>query len=303
MSLSVTASPFAHDDSTVAKLMTHYFVALLPALFMAGLLFKGSALILTGICVISSMVWESIACLILKKKNTATDITAAVTGLLFAMTLPPAFPFYKAILGTLIAVGILKPIFTKIGIHPLNCALFGRLMMYFMFKADFVYIMPFSNASLQALNDIKDIPPLQGNWNGSYSTLFLGNVCGGIGEVSVLAAILGMVYLLALRVTDMYGAVAFIGSISMFSVICHQDPLFNILAGGTMLAAIFFVTDSQTTPLTPTGKLIFGILAGAFTCVIRFYTHFTQDWVTAILLADLFTPVIDRFIEKKSRFA
>lgn len=300
---TVTSSPYAHDDSSTAKLMSHYMVALLPALFMAALLFKGTSLVLTGICVMSSMLWESIVCLLLKKKNTVGDITAAVTGLLFAMTLPPTFPFYKAMLGTLLAVGILKPVFTEIGFAPINSALAARLVMYFIFNGDFLYMAPFTNPSMQALADIAEPTPLQGGWEGSYSALFLGNVSGGIGEVSVLAALLAMVYLLAMRVVSLYAAFTYIGTVFLFSTITGNSGLFNILAGGTMLAAVFFVTDTQTTPLTAVGKMIFGVVAAVLTCLIRSFTDFSQDWVTAILIANLLTPVIDRFTEKKSRFA
>lgn len=300
---TVTSSPFAHDDSSTAKLMTHYMVALLPALFMSALLFKGSTMILTGICIISSMLWESITCLMLKKKNSAGDITAAVTGLLFAMTLPPGFSVIKALAGTLIAVGILKTAFDHIDFSPLNCALAARLLIYLLFKGDFVYIAPFTNPSMQAIAEITEPTPLQGGWDGQYSSLFLGNVSGGIGEVSALAALLGLIYLLSMRVISIYGAASFAGSVFLFSLATGNDGLFNLLAGGVMLAAVFFATDSRTTPLTPVGKIIFGVTAGILTCVIRFYTPFSQDWVTAILITDLLTPVIDRFFEKRSQFA
>lgn len=296
------SAPFAHDESSTAKLMSHYMIAMLPMMFMGGFLFSGSALILTGVCIISSMLWESLVCLLLKKPNTAGDLTAAVTGLLFAMTLPPTFPFYKAMLGTLIAVGILKPIFMQTGTDLLNSALAARLLMFFMFKGNFIYIEPFSKPSMNALADIQIPTPLE-EWEGTYSDLFLGNVGGGIGEVCVLASILGLIYLLAMRVISLYAASAYVGTVFVFSAVTGNNGVFNILAGGIMLAGVFFVTDYKTTPLTPLGKVIFGVLAGVLTCVIRFYTNFSQDWVSAVLVINLLTPVIDRFTEKKPKFA
>ena len=133
----------------------------------------------------------------------------------------------------------------------------------------------------------------------SYSDMFIGRVAGGLGEVSVVALLTGAFYLLAMRVISLYEPAAFLGTVFVFSYLAGQDGIYQILAGGTVLAAFYLGSDTVTTPVTWKGRLLFGVLAGAVTCVLRFYTHVPQAVLIAILVCNLLTPVIDRLTENK----
>ena len=131
----------------------------------------------------------------------------------------------------------------------------------------------------------------------SYIDLFLGNTGGCIGEVSALAILIGFVYLLAVKVITPHNTLAFVCTVFIFSFLAGRDPVYQILAGGVMIGAVFMATDYVTTPMTPLGKLIFGVGCGMITCVIRFWANYAEGVSFAILIMNILTPYIDRFTE------
>ena len=291
------SAPFVKDDQSTSKIMTHVMVAMLPSLALSGIIFGGSALLLTGFCILTSMLWEWLCCLIMKRRKGTDDLSAAVTGMLFAFMLPADFPFWKAGVGTLISIVVFKQLFGGIGKNPLNPAAAGRLATYFIFKSSFLYPEPVVNSPDM---DSTGLTSLQSGFD-SYSDMFLGRVCGGLGEVSVVALLTGAFYLVAMRVISLHEPLAFLGTMFAFSIIAEQDGVYQILAGGAVLAAVFLGSDYVTTPITGLGKVIFGVLAAGITCALRFFTHVPQDMLIAILVCNLLTPVIDRFTEAKPR--
>ena len=133
----------------------------------------------------------------------------------------------------------------------------------------------------------------------SYADLFFGSVGGCLGEVSALALLIGFVYLLVMRVITPHNTIAFVGTVFVFAFLAGKDPLFEILAGGVMLGAVFMATDYVTSPQTAWGKVIFGIGCGVITCVIRFYANYAEGVSFSILIMNILTPYIDRFTETK----
>lgn len=289
--------PFVKDDQSTSKIMTHVMVGMLPSLALSGVIFGGSALILTSFCILTSLLWERLCNLIMKRAKSTDDLSAAVTGMLFAFMLPANFPMWKAAVGTLISIVVFKQLFGGIGKNILNPAAAGRLATYFIFRHSFLYPEPVVNspdvesAGLTSLRSGLD----------TYGDMFLGRVCGGLGEVSVIALLTGAFYLLAMRVITLHEPLAFLGTMFAFSIIAGQDGVYHILAGGAVLAAVFLGSDYVTTPTTGLGKVIFGVLAAGLTCTLRFFTDVPQDMLIAILVCDLLTPVIDRFTEPKPR--
>lgn len=287
-------SPFIHGSAATSKLMAHVMVAMMPALIMSGLIFGGRPLVLIGVCVLTAMLWERLANLIFRRHRSTDDLTAAVTGMLFGLTLPPTFPYLKAAVGTFISIMVFKQLFGGAGKNIFNPAAAGRIVIYFMFMKDFVYMMPMTDPADQLF----DATPLQTGAE-NYHNLFLGNVTGGIGEISVLAAVLGMFYLLAMGVAGLYSSVSFVGAVYVFSLLTGQDALYQILAGGVVLCAVFMANDYVTTPLMPLGRVIFGLLAGVIAAALRYWLHFEGACYAAILIVNLLTPVIDRVTERK----
>jgi electron transport complex protein RnfD len=295
--LKQLSAPYIKEDSSVSKIMTHVLVGLLPSLVLSGIIFGGWALLLTGFCILTAMLWERLFCLILKKPSSANDLSAAVTGMIFAFMLPAGFPFWQAAIGTFISIVIFKQLFGGLGKNILNPAVAGRLVCWFLFRSSFIYVEPsvispdvtsYGKTSLMSGID-------------TYGDMFLGRVCGGLGEVSVIALLTGAFYLLAMRAISLYQPVAFLGTVYCFSMLAGKDGVYQILAGGTVLAAFFLCCDYVTTPTTALGKIIFGILAGGLTCVFRFFVHAPkgQEMLIAILICNVLTIVIDRVTETK----
>ncbi len=287
------SAPYIKEDTSVSKIMTHVMVGLLPSLILSGILFGGWALLLTGFCILTSLLWEFIICLILKRKNSINDLSAAVTGMIFAYMLPTGFPFWQAAIGTFIAIVVFKHLFGGLGKNIFNPAVASRLVCWFIFRSSFIYYEPDVNsADMPSYGELSLMSGVD-----SYGDMFLGRVCGGLGEVSVIALLTGAFYLVSMRVISLYEPAAFLGTIYLFSAIAGKDGLYQILAGGTVLAAFFLCCDTVTTPSTNIGKIIFGIAAGFLTCVFRFFTDIPQGLLFAILICNLLTIVIDRVTE------
>ncbi|WP_294475931.1 RnfABCDGE type electron transport complex subunit D [uncultured Ruminococcus sp.] len=289
------SAPFVKEEQSTSKIMTHLIVGLLPSLLLSGIIFGGSALLLTGFCILTAIFWEWLFRLILKRPKSTDDLSAAVTGMLFAFMLPANFPFWKAAVGTFMAIVVFKQLFGGLGKNILNPAAASRLACWFIFKSSFSYPEPVVNsADVQSTGTLSLV-----SMADSYSDMFIGRVAGGLGEVSVVALLTGAFYLLAMRVISLYEPAAFLGTVFVFSYLAGQDGIYQILAGGTVLAAFYLGSDTVTTPVTWKGRLLFGVLAGAVTCVLRFYTHVPQAVLIAILVCNLLTPVIDRLTENK----
>ncbi|MBR1862798.1 MAG: RnfABCDGE type electron transport complex subunit D [Ruminococcus sp.] len=289
-------APFIHGSSSGSKTMAHVMVAMLPALIMSGIVFGGTALMLVGACTISAMGWEMLSTMVMRKHKSTDDLTAAVTGMLFGLTLPPTFPIIKAILGTFISIVIFKQLFGGVGKNILNPAAAGRLALYFIFKSDFVYITPMSDP----LDRIYGSTPLVSG-DASYFDLIVGGVPGNLGEVSALAAMLGIFYLLAMGVTGLWSTCSFVGTAYVFSLVTGNDGVYQILACGLLLTAVFMANDYVTTPLTAPGKILFGLGAGVITMTLRLTAGFSEACYAAILIMDLLTPLIDRATERRPR--
>ncbi|SFB70069.1 RnfABCDGE type electron transport complex subunit D [Ruminococcus albus] len=291
------SAPYIKDDASVSKIMTHMLVGLMPSLVLSGILFGGRALMLTGFCILTSLLWEWLFCFVTKKKSSTDDLSAAVTGMIFAFMLPSNFPFWCAVVGTLMAIVVFKQLFGGLGRNIFNPAVASRLVCWFLFRSDFSkYLEPdVISADVETFGEVSLLSGVD-----AYGDMFLGRVCGGLGEVSVIALLTGAFYLLSTRVISLYEPIAFLGTVFCFSAAAGKDGVYQILAGGTVLAAFFLCSDSVTTPTTTLGKIIFGILAGGLTCVFRFFAHMPQEgMLIAILICNVLTIVIDRVTETR----
>lgn len=306
--LIVSSSPhiFTREDTSYA--MRQVILALLPAT-LAGIYFFGFyALIVILISVISAVLWEALALYIRRKPlSILRDYSAVVTGLLLALILPPNVPLWIPVLGTGVAIILAKQVFGGIGENFLNPALVGRaflLSSYPQIMTSWVkpigglgFMSNVSTATPLAIEKLK----LVGYSLPSYWDLFIGNRAGCIGETSVLLLILGGLWLIYKNIIDWKIPVSFILTVFIISFLVGKDPIFQILSGGLFLGAFFMATDWVTTPLTSKGRLIFGIGAGLFTIVIRFWGAYPEGVSYGILVMNALTPLIDNLV-KPHRF-
>ena len=281
-------------------------VALFPAFVVAIYIFGIQALWLSLTCVVSCVLAEALFQLISSKKIAIKDGSAVVTGIILSFALPASFPLWMAMIGCFAAIIVAKQLFGGAGNNFINPAAAGIVFLQVSFGAVMnQYPYPLLAASIdgQAAST-----PLQLWMQGradeipSYIELFLGFVSGGIGEVSILALLIGAIFLWYKRVLSPITPLAFIGTILLTAwLLPGQDPIFHVLAGGTMLGAIFMAGDKVTVPTSVLGKLIFGIGCGLLTMLIRMSGTPIEGVAFVIVFMNIVTPYIERIPTIKTK--
>jgi Na+-translocating ferredoxin:NAD+ oxidoreductase subunit D len=309
----VSSSPHIHSGDTVLSKMGTVILALLPAYFVGLYYFGLGALIVTGVSVFSCMIFEwLIQKLLLKQKSTITDGSALLTGLLLGMNLPSNIPVWMVVAGSLVAIGVAKMSFGGLGKNIFNPALVGRVFMLISFPAQMtIWPAPHplnmhyldAETAATALSMSKEFSVHSvNNWD-----LFIGNAGGSIGEVSVLALLLGFALLLIRKVIRWHIPVSILSTVFVISAILHfvnphlfpTTALFHLLSGGLMLGAIFMATDYTTSPMTGNGMLIYGVGIGVITVLIRNYGIYPEGISFAILMMNGATPLINKYVKPK----
>lgn len=302
--LIATASPHFHRPRTTRSIMLDVIIALVPAV-IASVIFFGlrSLLVLVdcvAVCVFSEWGFEKIC----KKENTIGDLSAVVTGVILALNLPVDVPLWQATLGAVIAIVVIKQLFGGIGQNFANPAATARIVLMTAFSGTMT-----SWAVPQAFNFLPDATtgatPLALMTKGdlthlpSYLDMFLGNTGGCLGETSVLALVLGGLYLLFRGVITWHIPVSFIGTVALMSLVCGQDVLAQVLSGGLMIGAFFMATDYSSSPATKWGKIIYGVGCGLITILIRFWGNFPEGVSFALLIMSILTPYIEKLTRSK----
>lgn len=295
---TVSPSPHAHTNMTTQKVMLCVLTALIPAVISAVYFFGLAALLLIADCVASAVVFEYLCRVIMKKKQTVSDLSAAVTGLLLALNLPVTIPLWQATIGSFIAIVVVKQLFGGLGQNFANPAITARIVLMLSFTTEMTtWAEPLYWKSAGEVA-ITSATPLVSN-TASYWDLFIGNVAGCIGETSALALLIGGIYLIIRKIITPSAPVAFIATVALLSAVTGGDPLYQILSGGIFIGAFFMATDYTTTPLTEKGRIIFGIGCGIITFVIRTYGNFPEGVSFSILIMNILTPYIDNFTRTK----
>jgi electron transport complex protein RnfD len=294
--LVVSSSPHIRSEETVQRIMLDVIIALLPATAASVYFFgiRALAIALTGIVV--AVATEAAIQKIRNKPVTINDGSAVITGLLLALTISPAMPLWMVAAGAVVAIGIGKQVYGGLGCNPFNPALVGRAFLIVSFPVHMTtWLSPVDGVtSATPLGMLK----MEGIKTG-YMELFIGNVGGSLGETSALLLLLGGLYLIYRGVIDWRIPVSYLGTVAALTMVLGHDPLFHLLAGGLMLGAFFMATDMVTTPITKTGRIVFGIGAGILVVIIRLYGGYPEGVLFSILLMNIFTPIIDKFIRPR----
>jgi len=311
--LIVSPAPHVHSGDTVSNKMIGVLIALIPA-YLASLYFFGiGAFIISITAVGSCMLFEYlIQRFILKGVISITDGSAALTGILLAFNLPSNLPVWIVIVGSFVAIGIAKMSFGGLGNNPFNPALIARVFLLISFPAQMTSWpkpIPWNPDYLDAVTAATPLAILKGQFSvvPGNMDLFLGNVGGSLGEVSALALLIGLAYLLIKKIITWHIPFSIFITIFVFTGILHYanpdayigTPEFHLLTGGVMLGAIFMATDYVTSPMNSRGMLIFGIGIGIITVIIRVFGSYPEGISFAILIMNAFTPLINRYIKPK----
>jgi len=318
--LIVSPSPHAHGRETVPKLMYGVLISLVPAFLVSVYFFGLGMLIVTAVSVLSCVLFEYlIQKYILKVKPTHLDGSAVLTGLLLAFCLPANIPFWMVMIGALAAIGIGKMTFGGLGSNIFNPALVGRVFLFISFPVAMTsYSEPkqwfkYTDATTGAtpLGIMKE--GLAGNTAGEmmnevpgYTDLLIGNMMGSAGEIAAVALLLGMIYMLIKKIISWHIPVTILGTVALFTGILwlanpdrFADPLFHLLTGGLMLGAIYMATDYVTSPMTRKGMVIYGVLIGIITVIIRVFGAYPEGVQFAILIMNAFVPLLNKYIKPK----
>ncbi len=289
MELITAISPHIKAAESTRRIMFDLLVALAPTTLFGITIFGFRALLVVAVSVASAVLSETLACYILKKPVTVWDLSAAVTGLILALNLPPRIPLYMASIGSAFAVIIVKMLFGGIGKNLLNPAAAARVFLLLSFgTAMSTYYEPFTDLVATAT-------PLSG---GSYlfKELFFGVCSGSIGETSAVMLLFGGAYLILRKVITFQIPLAFISTTAIIALFAGQNPITAICSGGIMLGAIFMATDYVTSPVSPFGKIVFGIGCGLFTMLFRLFTGMPEGVSYSIVIMNFLVPIIDRYV-------
>jgi electron transport complex protein RnfD len=312
----VAPGPHLQDHSqTTRRMMLDVLIGLAPVLAMAGLMYRWHAVRVVSLCILSCLAAEWIFMKMRSRQPKLNDLSAVVTGVILALSLPWSTPAYVAIIASFIAIGLGKVIFGGVGFNLFNPAMVGRAFVMLAFAGAVGAVAYVSNLEelpwLGSLGiDAESGATSMTAWKQTHmlpslSHLFLGNTLGSMGETSALACLLGGAYL-CLRRTASWEIPA--GVILAAAVISALDTLFgsrqwavlhDILGGALLFGAFFIATDPVTSPLTPKGKFFFGVGVGALVMLIRLLSAYPEGVMFAILLMNAVTPLINRWTVPK----
>lgn len=304
--LAVSVSPHLHKDESVSKIMWIVVVSLIPAGVAGVVIFGRSALWVTFLGIIAAIAAEGFLQLITKRKVTILDGSAFLTGLLLAYNLPPHVPFWLPIAGSFFAIAIGKQVFGGLGQNIFNPALAGRVFLMASWPRYMTsFVQPLNFDAVTSATPLTLLKEGRLTDTISYLDLFLGKRGGCIGEVCILALLMGAAFLFYKRYISWHIPATYI----MTTAVCMYifgpnglftgDWLFHVLSGGLILGAFFMATDYVTSPLTYKGQIIFGIGCGLLTAIIRLWGGYPEGVSYAILMMNGATPIIDRFTRNR----
>ena len=311
----VSPSPHIHTRTSTASLMRDVIIALMPAVIVSVVFYGWSELLILAVSVVSCVLLEwAITKYLLHRSSTISDLSAVVTGLLLAMNLPSTAPWWVAVTGAVIAIGVAKMTFGGIGQNVFNPAITARVFLLISFPAimtDWTAAPGFvdfpdaiSGSTLLGVYSEGGIDALMPFGYGT-GRLYQ-DIGGSAGEISCIALLAGFVYLLVRKVVKPWITLSIFGTVALISFIfnmadpaVYTGPVFNLLTGGMILGACFMATDYVTSPMSTAGGIIYGVGIGFIVMMIRYFGAYPEGMSFAILLMNMVVPLINRKFHQK----
>ena len=293
--MKVSSNPHIRSFLSTQKIMLYVIVALLPTAGFGIYNFGIDALILILVTVASAVLAETLFNLICKKKNSITDLSSVVTGLLLALNLPAGAPWWIGVIGSFFAIIVVKMLFGGLGQNFMNPALAARCFLLISFTS----IM--TDFECDTYSGATPLALLKSGEAVNVRNMVIGHTAGTIGETSMIAIIIGACLLIGLGIIDLRIPGSYIISFIIFVVLFGGHGLdFSYIAaqlagGGLMLGAFFMATDYVTRPITKRGQYVFGILLGILTGIFRIYGASAEGVSYAIIIGNILTPIIEKF--------
>ena len=323
--LIVSPAPHVHGNESTRKIMLDVIIALAPSMLVAVYFFGLSAIMLLAVSVAACVGLEYlIQKYMFKKQPTVSDLSAVVTGVLIALNLPPTAPWWIAVIGAVMAIGVIKMTFGGLGHNLFNPAIVARVFLLISFPVimtDWTIPTSWFRPGVDAVTGAtplalineglaqgQTVEQILAQHDLSYGQMLFARVGGSAGEASALALIIGFIYLLVRRVIRPHIPVTIILTVAVMTGIFwlidptrYTDPLFNILTGGLLLGSIFMATDYVTSPMATKGMVIYGIGIGVITVLIRYFGAYPEGVSFAILIMNSIVPLLNKYI-KPARF-
>ncbi len=305
--LIVSGSPHIHTGSSVKSRMWGVVIALLPALAFSLYAFGIGALVVIAVSVLGCVMTEYlIQRYLIKGELTITSGSAVITGLLLAMNLPSNLPVWIVLIGCVVAIGLGKYAFGGLGQNIFNPAILGRVFLLISFPQQMTswplpmvnrasYLDATTGATILGKMKLNELVPDNVDLMGA----FMGQMGGSLGEMCGLAILLGGAYLLVRRIISWHIPVSIIATVALFSWCAGINPLVSILSGGVLLGAVFMATDYVTSPMTHKGMVLYGVMIGVITMVIRLWGAYPEGVSFAILIMNGFTPLINKYMRPR----
>ncbi|MCI5492826.1 MAG: RnfABCDGE type electron transport complex subunit D [Lachnospiraceae bacterium] len=299
---NVSSSPHVRSKDTTSRIMLYVVIALLPTSIFGIYNFGYKALILMLVTIASCLVSEWVFEKIVHKKSTLGDMSAVVTGLLLALNLPATLPWWEAMIGGVFAIVIVKMMFGGLGQNFMNPALGARCFLLIAFAADMTNFSIDSYSGATPLALIRN----EGVDSVNIMDMLIGKTAGTIGETSVIAILIGAIFLILMGVIDLRIPGTYIVSFVIFLILFsgHGFDVNYIVAelcgGGLMLGAFFMATDYVTSPITPMGQILYGICLGVLTGLFRTFGANAEGVSFAIILSNLLVPMIEKITIPKA---
>jgi electron transport complex protein RnfD len=324
--LAIRTSPHIHSGHSTDAIMRHVVLAVLPAAAFAIYAYGLTAVLLLVVAVASSVLTEHLFCRFPPRPSTVGDWSAAVTGLLYGLTLPPGLPLWMTAVGGFVAIGLGKLLFGGLGGNTFNPALVGRVVLQGAFPVPMTtwhpafaadrfetvlssaWTLPFARPLIDAFSEATPLAAMKFSHQATASAdLAFGFVAGSTGEASAIAILVGGGYLALRNMLNWRIPASILLSVVLLSAGAHYlepalypAPVFMLCAGGLLFGAVFMATDMVTAPMTPRGVLIFGIMIGTLVVVIRLWGGLPEGVQYSILLANACVPLIDRVTQPRA---
>ncbi len=305
--LIVSGSPHIHTGSSVKSRMWGVVIALLPALAFSLYAFGIGALVVIAVSVLGCVMTEYlIQRYLIKGELTITNGSAVITGLLLAMNLPSNLPVWIVLIGCVVAIGLGKYAFGGLGQNIFNPAILGRVFLLISFPQQMTswplpmvnrasYLDATTGATILGKMKLNELVPDNVDLMGA----FMGQMGGSLGEMCGLAILLGGAYMLVRRIISWHIPVSIIATVALFSWCAGINPLVSILSGGVLLGAVFMATDYVTSPMTHKGMVLYGVMIGVITMIIRLWGAYPEGVSFAILIMNGFTPLINKYMRPR----
>jgi len=296
--LNVSSSPHVRSEVNTQSIMLDVIIAMLPATAYGVYQFGLHALLVIVATVVACAVSEYLFEKAVKKPCTVRDLSAVVTGLILALNMPAGIPIWIPMLGGVFAIVVVKQLYGGLGQNFMNPALAARCFLLISFTGQM------SSFTLDGVSQATPLAQMKSGEAVDLAAVFIGKIPGTIGEVSVIALLIGAAYLLVKKIISIRIPAVYLLTVAVFVYIFGDHSLYQVAAhlcgGGLIFGAFFMATDYVTSPITPWGQIVFGILLGALTGLFRMFGGSAEGVSYAIIMCNLLVPLIEKFTLPKA---